>query len=412
MGEFLILRSADEARAILADVAPTDREMVELEAADGRVLAAAITAPEDLPAWPRATMDGYAVRARDTFGASEAVPAFLRVVGTVPMGGTLARAIGAGEAAAIATGGVVPEGADAVVMVEYTQRGTGPDDELEVGKGAAPGDNVVRAGDDLRRSDVVLLAGRRLRPQDVGVVAALGVRRVPVHRRPRVGILSTGNEIVPADRVERPAPGQVRDVNSFSLAAAVRRAGCVAERAGIVRDDADELEGALRELVARCDAVIVSGGSSVGARDLTALVLTRLGAEIRFHGISVRPGKPTILAQAGGKPILGMPGVPVSALVIFDAFVRPLLWRLGGERERDPWPARRRARLSRRVASVAGREDWIRVRLGGPDRDLAEPLLGGSAALTTLLRADGYVVVPAGSEGLAEGEPVEVLLWG
>jgi molybdopterin molybdotransferase len=206
----------------------------------------------------------------------------------------------------------------------------------------------------------------------------------------------------------------VRDVNQLALAAQAVRAGAEVLRCGIVRDDAAELRARIAELLPACDALILSGGSSVGTRDLTAAALADVGAEPVFHGIGVRPGKPTILARAGDKPILGMPGVPVSALVIFDVFVRPLLWRLGGERPREPWPARRRARMARRMPSAAGREDWIRVRLtddgdaGGPR---AHPLLGGSAALSTVVRADGLVVIPAHAEGIAEGEEVEVLLY-
>jgi molybdopterin molybdotransferase len=410
MAEFLILKSAEDARALLAAVPPVEAEMVALDEADGRVLAADVVAPEDLPPWPRATMDGYAVRARDSFGASEAVPAFLTARGAVPMGEVLGHAIGPGETAAIATGGVLPDGCDAVVMVEYTQAAG---DEIEVRRGVAAGENVMRPGDDLRRGERVLAAGRRLRPQDVGALAALGVVRVGVFRRPRVGIVATGNEVVAPDAV--PRPGQVRDVNSLALAAAARRAGAAVELAGIVRDDAAALTAGIADLARRCDAVLLSGGSSIGARDLTAIALDAAGAEVVFHGISVRPGKPTIFARIGGKPVLGMPGVPVSAMVIFDVFVRPMFWRLGGEAPgRDPWPARRRARLRRRAPSVAGREDYLRVRLVAPDADgrpWAEPVLGGSAALGTLVRADGLVIVPAASEGVAEGDEVEVLMW-
>lgn len=408
MAEFLELQSADGARALLRGFPPLPAERVALAQADGRVLAAEVVAPEDLPPRPRGVMDGYAVRAKDSFGASDAVPAFLRVVGAVPMGEVFPGAVAPGEAVAISTGGVLPDGADAVVMVEYTQEGEGG--ELEVHKGVAPGDNVLRAGDDVRRGERLLPAGRRLRPQDVAALAAFGIVEVAVHRRPRVGILSTGNEIVPPEAA--PRPGQVRDMNQLALAAQVRRAGAEAVCAGIVRDDAAELAAAVRRLCAECDAVMLSGGSSVGTRDLTAGVFAAAGATIVFHGISVRPGKPTILARAGDKPILGMPGVPVSAMVIFDAFVRPLVWRLGGELERELWPARRRARVARRIPSQAGREDYVRARLVLRDgAAFAEPILGGSAAVAPLVRADGLIVVPAAAEGLAEGEEVEVLLY-
>lgn len=404
MGEFLILKTADEARAIIAAHELHATEPVRLEHADGRVVGVEVKAPEDLPAWPRATMDGYAVRAKDTFGAGDAVPAFLRVKGAVAMGETFAGSVGAGEAVAIATGGVVPDGADAVVMVEFTQTGNG--DELEVHKGVAPGDNVVRPGDDFRRGDLLAAVGTRLDARHVAALAAVGVTEVMAYVRPRVGILSTGNEIVPP--TDTPAVGKVRDVNQLALAARVRQAGADVVLGGIARDDADELAARTRVLLDQCDVVLLSGGSSIGTRDLTAGVFERLRAEVLFHGISVRPGKPTIFASVDGKPLIGLPGVPVSALVIFDAFIRPLIWRFGGEQAREEWPRRHRGRLTRRLASVAGREDWVRIRLNQDGR--VEPLLGGSAALSTVLRADGYLRVPANVEGIAEGDEVEVYL--
>lgn len=404
MPEFLTLKSPDEARALLAGFAALPEEEVPFEACDGRVAARAIRSPEDLPPWPRAVMDGYAVRSGDTSGASETVPAFLRVRGSVPMGEAwTGPPVGPGEALGVATGAVVPEPCDAVVMLEYTQTGQG--DELEVLRPAAPGQHLMRAGDDLRRDEIVLEAGQRLRAVDLGALAALGIRTVWVHRRPRIAILSTGNEVVAPS--ETPRIGQVRDANASILGAKARQAGCDVTYGGIVGDDFDALRARCAALLEQADALILSGGSSAGLRDLTAGVLTSLGAEILFHGISVRPGKPTILARLGAKPLLGMPGVPTSATIIFDAFVVPLLWRLGGEVGREVWPVRRRARLTRRVPSVAGREDYIRVRLTG---DLAEPILGGSAALSSLVRANGLVVVPAGVEGLAEGAEVEVCL--
>lgn len=403
---FLILESAEQARALLASFPPVAVERVPLAQADGRVLAAPFVTPEPLPPWPRGVMDGYAVRARDTFGASDAVPAFFQVIGAVPMGDVFTGQVGAGQAVAISTGGALPAGADAVVMIEYTQEGQGG--ELELHRGVAAGDNVLQVGDDVRAGEPLLAAGRRLRPQDIAALAAFGVVEVDVHRRPRVGILSTGNEIVPPSVV--PRPGQVRDMNQLAMAAQARRAGADVICAGIARDDTAELHARTTELLATCDAVLLSGGSSVGVRDLTAGVLEAAGATIVFHGISVRPGKPTILARAGDKPILGMPGVPVSAMIIFDMFVRPLLWALGGELRRDPWPARRTARLSRRVPSLAGREDYLRVRLSD-DGVRADPILGGSSAVSTVVRADGLVVVPSGVEGLAEGDLVEVLLY-
>jgi molybdopterin molybdotransferase len=406
VSEFLILKSAAEARALLEEFPPVGLEPCPLPVAGGRVLAEDVRAPEPLPAFSRATMDGYAVRASDLFGASDGAPAYLRVVGQLPMGEAPAAPLGAGEALGISTGGMLPDGADAVVMIEWTQR-IGPS-EVEVFRPVAPGENVIGVGDDVRAGEPVCHAGGRLRPQDVALLAALGVVELPVHRLPRVAVLSTGNELSPPH--ERPGPARVRDANQLALAEAVRRAGGEPTCGGIIADDAGELARAVAAASERADLVLLSGGSSVGVRDLTAQTLAALG-EICFHGISVRPGRPTLLARAkSGAPLVGMPGPPTSALVIFDVFIRPLLFRLGGQRERDLWPLRVRARLTRRQASVAGREDWIRVRLlRDPQGDwLAEPLRGSSAALSNLTRADGYLCIEAGCEGVAEGETVEV----
>ncbi|MEK6608161.1 MAG: gephyrin-like molybdotransferase Glp [Myxococcota bacterium] len=404
MPEFLKLLSCDEARRILAGFAPVGGEDVPTARGLGRVLAEDFRAPHDLPREPRSTVDGYAVRAKDTFGASDGVPCYLKLIGAVPMGGVFAGAIGAGEAVAISTGGVVPEGADGVVMIEYVDAAR--DGEIEIHRGVSPLENVIRRGDDLTSGDVVVARGRRLRPADIGALAGFGQTRVRVFRAPRVAVLSTGNEVVAPD-IE-PAPGQVRDVNQYALAAQGERAGAEATLAGIVRDDAPALRARVAELLEVHDVVMLSGGSSVGARDVAAEVVGSLGPRgVLLHGINIRPGRPTLVADIGGKPVLGMPGFPVSAMVIFDVFVRPLLRRIGGEAGREEWPARRRARFARRYASAVGREDWVRVRLAG---EWASPILGGSAAISTVLRADGYVRVEAGVEGIDEGAEVDVLL--
>jgi molybdopterin molybdotransferase len=404
MPEVLILRSADEARALLAAFAPLPGEEVKFSEADGRVLVTAVVAGEDLPPWARSAMDGYAVRARDTGGAS-ANPVVLKLRGHVSMGESWAGPPPLpGEALAVPTGAAVPEGYDAVVMVEHTRpRSAG---EVEIKRTVAPGENLIRAGDDFRRGDTLVPAGRRLRPVDLGALAALGVATVSVHRRPRVAILSTGNELVAPEKT--PGPGQVRDANAWILAAQARRSDCDVVLGGIVGDDAAALASRSAELLERADVLLLSGGSSIGVRDLTAGALDTLGAETLFHGVNVKPGRPTLLARLGDKPLLGMPGVPATAAIIFDAFVRPLLFRLGGEAARDPWPCRRRARLARPVPSVKGREDYIRVRLD-ERRAHAEPLAGGGA-LATLMRADGLLLIPADSEGVGEGAEVEIFL--
>jgi molybdopterin molybdotransferase len=410
----LTLIPADEARRILAETPAVGRERVPVTAAGGRVLAAAFDAPADLPGERRAVMDGFAVRAADVRGASAAAPVALAVIGSVPMGDVFAGAIAAGQAVAIATGGVVPEGGDAVVMVEHTASAPAPAGggaRVLVSRDLSTGANVVQPGEDVTRGGRLLPSGRRLRPQDIALLATFGVADVDVFRRPRVAVMSTGNELCAPN--ETPRPGQVRDSNQAALGAQAAAAGCDVTLAGIVRDDAAALRQAVARLLAAHDAVILSGGSSIGTKDLSADALADLEAPgILFHGIDIRPGKPTLVARAGGKPVIGMPGFPTSSLVVFDAFIRPMLWRLGGELGREPWPARRAARLAREHRSVVGREDYLRVRLVQRDgATWAEPLPGGSATLSNVVLADGLVCVDASVPALAAGDPVDVLLY-
>jgi molybdopterin molybdotransferase len=415
--EWLKLIPADEARRILGDTPPVGKQRVRTDAALGRVLATPFAAPEDLPAERRAVMDGYAVRAADVHTASDLFSVVLNVIGTVPMGDVFSGTVAAGEAVAIATGGFLPAGADAVVMVEHTAPlggsgdGGGLGGRVEISRSVPTGTNVVQPGEDLRRGVTALAAGHRLRPPDLALLATFGVTELEVFRRPRVAVLSTGNEL--CDPAETPRPGQVRDANQTALVAQVTGAGCDATAAGIVGDDAAELRAQVSRLLADHDAVILSGGSSIGTKDLSAEALGDLAAPgILFHGIDIRPGKPTLFARAGGKPVVGMPGFPTSSLVVFDAFIRPMLWRLAGAAAGDPWPARRAARISRDHKSVVGREDYLRVRLVERDGGLwAEPLPGGSATLSNVVFADGLVRVDADRPGLTAGDPVDVLLY-
>jgi molybdopterin molybdotransferase len=390
---------ADEARRRLAAAAaPLPREEVPLAAAAGRVLADPVVAGEDLPDAPRSAMDGFAVRAADVTAA----PVRLRLAGAVLIGEPAPRGVGPGEAMAIPTGGHLPPGADAVVMVEQATAEAG--EVVVVAARVEPGRNVIRAGEDLARGTTVLRAGHRLRPCDLAALAALGVTRVPVHRRPRVAVLSTGAEIATPEAT--PPPGKVRDANQAALGAGAAAAGCEVTLGGIVTDDPAALETRLRELARRHDAVIVSGGSSVGRRDHTAEVMATVG-RVLFHGIMVRPGRPTIAAQLGDTLLLGVPGVPAAALVIFEVFVRPTLRRLGGEQVVRAVGIR--ARLGAAHQSAAGREDYLRVRFRERDGELwAEPLPG---ALGSLVAADGLVLVAADDEVLDEGDEVEVWPW-
>jgi len=406
----LTLIPADDARRIVAETPPVGRERVTIGAALGRVLAEPFKAPADLPGERRAVMDGYAVRGADVRGASAGWPVVLAVAGTVPMGEVFPRGVGTGEAVAIATGGWLPAGADAVVMVEHTVSLDGGA-RVEISRAVTPGANVVERGEDLARGAAVLPAGRRLRPQDLAMLATFGVTSFDVHRRPRVAVLSTGNELCAP--TETPRPGQVRDANQTALGAQVTAAGCDVTYGGIIPDDAYTLRRAITRMLDEHDAIILSGGSSIGTKDVSADALADLEAPgILFHGIDIRPGKPTLFARAGSKPVVGMPGFPTSSLIVFDAFIRPMLWRLGGEAARDPWPARRSARIGREHRSVVGREDYLRVRLVEREGALwADPLPGGSATLSNVVYADGLVRVDAAVPGLAAGDPVDVLLY-
>jgi molybdopterin molybdotransferase len=258
------------------------------------------------------------------------------------------------------------------------------------------------------RGAALLPAGRRLRPQDIAALATFGAARVTVHRRPRIAVFSTGNELCEVG--EQPAPGQVRDVNEWVLGTEVELAGGLATRGGIIRDDEAAMADAIARFLPAHDGLILSGGSSVGVKDVSGTVLERLGAPgVLFHGIDIRPGKPTIFARVGDKPVVGMPGFPTSSMVVFDAFIRPMLWRMGGEIDRDPWPTQRRARMARAVPSQVGREDYVRVRLFTRDGELwADPLPGGSSAISNLVLADGLVRIEAARDRIAEGDPVEV----
>jgi molybdopterin molybdotransferase len=401
----------DEARGALGRFAPVGTERVRILQAAGRVLADDLVSPVELPHFDRANMDGYAVHAADTFGASASVPAYLRVTATIAMGVAPRRLLGRGEAARIATGGMLPPGADAVVMIEHTEE-VG-DGQVEVHRSVSPWQHVVRTGDDVGRGDQIFARGRRLRAHDLGALTGVGLTRVRVYRRPRVALLATGDEIVPPER--RPRPGQVRNVNQYSLRAMIDEAGGVPRDGGLVPDRPERLRAALGRALAGADCVMISGGSSVGTKDMTLEVISSFpDSATLFHGIQIAPGKPTILARAKGKPVLGLPGHPVSALVIFSRFGAPLVRLLGGETPAAAFadPRRTQATLAENVASEVGREDWIRVTLqDGPQGLLAHPLRGKSAHIMSLVKADGMVRVPYTDEGIEAGAAVEVVLF-
>jgi molybdopterin molybdotransferase len=406
---FLKTLSRSEFEEILRTFMPVGREVVPFQRAFDRVLAEDLTASEDLPSGPRSSMDGYALRAADVFGAGESSPAYADLVGEIKVNESPAFSIGAGQCAWIPTGGFLPAGADSVVMVEYTQDiGAGT---IEVRQSVAPGENVMGRGEDAAVGQTVLLAGTRIRPQEVGLLAALGLTEAKVHRRPRVGIISTGDELIPVG--QKPAPGQIRDVNSYTVSSLTKAAGGEPKGYGIIGDDLDRLTATLQSALAECDVVFLSGGSSKGTRDLTVAALEEIpGAEILAHGVRISPGKPTILARVGNRAVVGLPGQVGSAQVVMTVLGQPFIRHLGGDRRAFDELLRpvRRARLSRNLESRQGREDFVRVRLvaSGDGLPVAQPVVGKSGLLRTLLQSQGLLAIPAAAEGCREGEEVDV----
>jgi molybdopterin molybdotransferase len=415
MPEFLNLLPPLKALDLLFERLDPHPQMEEISSVDAlqRVLAEPVIATMPLPSFARTTVDGYAVRARDTYGASESLPAYLALSGEVSMGAAPDLALQTAQCALIHTGGMLPDGADAVVMLENTQIARAG--EVEILRAVAVGENVIAIGEDVRVGEQIIPAGVTLRPAEIGGLMALGITRIHVGRRPRVGILSSGDEVIPPEVV--PKPGQVRDVNAYTLSALVQDAGGIPLRYGIIPDQADAMQSVARKALAECDVVVITAGSSASTRDLTAQVISELGEPgVLVHGVNVRPGKPTILSVCGGKAVIGLPGNPVSALVIASLFVTPVIRALQGERRSRP-RASIPAILSVNLASQAGREDWIPVRLlessqtGGASRYQADPVFGKSNLIFTLARADGYIRIDPDATGLSAGDSVEVILY-
>jgi molybdopterin molybdotransferase len=374
----------------------------------GRVLAEDIYASHPLPQFARSTVDGYAVHSVETYGASESLPAILRLSGEAPMGKTAAQPVLAGEAILIHTGGMLPPGADAVVMLEQTQL-TGSD-SLEIYRPVAVNENVILVGEDVQTGELVIPAGRRIRPVELGGLMSFGLTQVKVNRAPRVGILSSGDEIVQPD--DTPQPGQVRDINTSTMSAIVSEAGGLPVPYPIIPDDPVALYQAVARAHAENDMVLITAGSSASTRDLTSEIVAQLGAPgILAHGVNVRPGKPTILAVCDGKPVIGLPGNPVSALVISAIFAKPAIHKLLGCTDPVFQPTVS-ARLTAPVSSQAGREDWVPVILqASPEGYLAEPIFFKSNLIFNLVRANGLLHIDADTTGLTAGEmaAIEIL---
>ncbi|HJS30012.1 MAG TPA: gephyrin-like molybdotransferase Glp [Anaerolineales bacterium] len=409
MEEFLtLLPPMDALERMLShlNLAP-EPQSIRAQDALGRVLAESIHAPFPLPAFPRSTVDGYAVIAADTHGASDSLPAYLRVSGEVLMGKESGIRLDPGCCSSIHTGGMLPGNADAVVMIENTQLVR--EGEVEVLRAAAPGENVIGVGEDVREGELVLQVGTRLRPVEIGGISALGITQIQVARQPKVGIISSGDEIIPPG--EPMHPGKVYDINTYTLSDLVREAGGLAIPYGIAADTYQALESLASAALAECDLVVLTAGSSLSSRDLTAKVIDSLGAPgVLVHGVNIRPGKPTILGVCKGKPVVGLPGNPASALMIARLFLLPVLGAmLGLQSDRKSYPLEVPIRLN--VSSASGREDYIPVRLiEGEDGLAAEPLFGRSNQIFTLVKADGFVRIPADVTGISAGEMVQVEL--
>ena len=411
MPEFLDLLPPSEALALFLQNLPQNlvvAETIETVQALNRVTAGDIVSPEDLPSFSRSTMDGYAVQAMDTFGASDALPVYLSLVGEVPMGGQPSFSLQPTQVALIHTGGMLPEGADAVVMLEHTQV-IGPG-EIEVVRAVAAGENLIFAGEDLKKGEVIIREGSHLRPAEIGGLMAVGILQVKTAREPMVGIISSGDEIIKPE--ECPRPGQVRDINSYSLGALIRQTGAIPHLYGIIPDWREALSETLKIAQRECDMVVITAGSSASTRDFTAGVIQDLGKPgVLVHGVNIRPGKPTILAVCNGKAVIGLPGNPVSALVIASLFVRPVIKRLLGIKHSLIEPSVQ-ARLTANIASQAGREDWMPVHLiMGPDGYQADPIFYKSNLIFTLVHANGLVRIPAPANGISAGDIVTVVLF-
>ena len=404
----LVVASETEVNALIQKTfgaLRTDFKQSGIGKAAGRVLAADCVAGEDVPSFNRSTVDGYAVRASDTFGCSENLPALLTVAGEIQMGKAPGKDLRPGQCMAVPTGGALPEGCDAVVMIEYCEEYG--DGTVGILKPAAPGQGVVFRGDDVKNGQILLQAGKLLQPHDIGALAAVGITEVGVSKKPVVGILSTGDELI--DISERPKESQVRDANSYLLGAAVERAGGAPRLYGFCRDSFERIEETVRHMADECDIVLISGGSSVGQKDATPRIIETLGT-LLVHGIAIKPGKPTIVGETGGKPIFGLPGHPVATYFVFHLFVRPLIASMMG-RTKGPEIVTT-ATLDAAVPSNHGREEYVAVKLTETGSGLvATPLIGKSGLIARLTDSDGYLRIPRDREGLSRGEPVVIRLF-
>ena len=411
MPEFLELLPPLQALKRLFDHLPPSTpssEFIETIQASARVIYEDILSPESLPAFPRSTVDGFAVQASSTYGASDNLPAYIKIIGECPMGDKPEFIVQANEAAIIHTGGMLPEGANSVVMLEYTQ--TLKSGDLEVMRPVGDGENIIKVGEDVRSGNIVIPARQKVRAAEVGGLLSLGLTQVRVVSKPVIGILSSGDEIIEPHL--SPRPGQIRDINSYTLSLLAEESGASVVRYGIAPDEPKKMFEITKKAFSECDAVVITAGSSASARDHTSKIIAQLGSPgVLVHGVNVRPGKPTILGACDGKPVIGLPGNPVSALVIANLFLVPVIHYLLGL----PFTSSRleqkiKATLSVNINSQTGREDWIPVQLIEKDGEvIAEPIFFKSNLIFSLVRANGLMHIPADANGLGAGEKIIVL---
>lgn len=382
-------------------------EVVSIESAYNRITYEDILAPENLPGFRRSTVDGFAVRSQDTFGVKETMPVYLSVKGHIPMGMAPDFSLNPGEAASIGTGGMLPEGADAVVMIEHVN--VVSSDLIEILKPIGPGENVIFEDEDIKKGELVIPKGHKLKPQDIGALAGLGISQIKVVKKPVIAIILTGDEIIP--HTEKVTPGKIRDINSFTLAGLIDLAGGIPLKMGIVKDDYKELKAIVNKAYELADIILITGGTSAGIKDMTAQIINELGEPgIIFHGVSIKPGKPIIAGVCNNKPVFGLPGHPVAVYICFELFVKPVINKMLGLTDKTYKP-KVKAKLTKSISSQAGRRDFIRVYLEEKEGELmATPLLSKSGLIMTLVKANGILCIPEDLLGFEKDEIVEVEL--
>lgn len=383
-----------------------EKETIDILDAVGRYIYDDVIVPIDVPEFNRSTVDGYAVIAKDTFGASESLPAFLKYKGEVEMGKETDLIARVGSCSYVPTGGMLPKGCDSVVMIEYTEV---LGDEICIYKAVGPWENVLKKGEDLKKESVIFKRGHKLRPQDIGTLAGIGVINIDVYEQIKVSVISTGNELV--DPTEELKLGQIKDMNTYSLSAAAIKDGCTIVDRLIVKDDKDLLTKKVRECAANSHIVLISGGSSMGEKDYTKDAINGAGSPgVLIHGVSVKPGKPTIIGKAGDTALFGLPGQPVSALTIYRAFVTFLIKEVFYKEEAiNQYVV---GEMSVNIPSAPGREHYVMVNIKGEeDKNIIEPVYGKSGMLSMMANARGYIKIDTNQEGLKKGDKVKVFMF-